>query len=384
MSQRLNLALKQLLFERMKLVAACGGVMVAVLLMWVQLSLLAAAYESATVMHGNIQADFVVIHTLTENLQKLRPFSTRTLYRLRGDADVTEIGEFLTASFEWRNPVSGKTRQITAYGIDPHGKWLSLPGITEQAQVLEFPDTFLFDRNSRDVFGPIIEEIQRGETPVVEIKRRSMRAIGLTTIASSFGQEGCMVLTRANFLRLNSGHPPEQVHLGFVRVRPDADRAALKAKFERVLAPEALVMTPQEFKQLELQFWSTNAPIGFIFQAGTGIGCFIGFIVVYQILYTDVTNHLPQFATMKAMGYADRSLLLLVIWQGFYLALIGIGLGSLLAFGAMALMKARTGIPIGPSWSRAGLLLGLTCLMCFSSSALATRKLRAADPADVF
>lgn len=193
-----------------------------------------------------------------------------------------------------------------------------------------------------------------------------------------------MVTSRANFLRLNNRHPPEEVHLGLVRVRPGANLAALKDHFQKELAPEAVVMTPAEFKELELKFWRTNAPIGFIFQAGTAVGFFIGFIVVYQILFTDVTNHLPQFATMKAMGFSDGSLLMLVIRQGFYLAVIGFAFGSLLAFIAMAVMRHFTGIPIAPTWQRAEILFRLTCLMCFFSSALATRKLRSADPADVF
>lgn len=384
MSQRLHLALKQLFFEPTKLCAAGGGVMVAVMLMWVQLSLLAAAYDSATVLHSNIQADFVVMHSLTETLQKLRPFSSRTLYRLRGDPDVIEIGELLLGNMDWRNPVTGASRQITCYAIDPSGSWLSLPGITENANALQYEDTFLFDKNSRNVFGPIIEQVRSGATPAIEIKRRTTHAVGLTEIASSFGQEGCMVTSRANFLRLNPGHPPEELHLGLVRVRSDCDREKLKKSFQQDLSPEALVMTPQEFKELELNYWKTNAPIGFIFQVGTAIGFFIGFIVVYQILFTDVSNHLPQFATMKAIGFSNRSLVLLIMRQGLYLAIMGYVLGSLLAIGAMYFLRTKTGIPICPSWARAEFLFRMTCLMCLFSSVFATRKLRAADPADVF
>ena len=384
MSQRLHLALKQLTFEPMKLFAASAGVMVAVMLMWVQLSILSAVYDSATVLHSNIKADLVVLHPLTENMQKVQSFSVRTLYRLLGNENVIEIGEVLVGTMDWRNPATGMARQIVTYGLDPHRKWLELPGIAEHAETLDREDTFLFDKNSRNVFGPIVAAINRGETLDVEIKRRTTRVVGLTALASSFGQEGCMVTSRANFLRLNNRHPPEEVHLGLVRIRPGTDLIALKDHLQRELAPEAVVMTPAEFKELELTFWRTNAPIGFIFQAGTAVGFFIGFIVVYQILFTDVTNPLPQFATMKAMGFSDRSLLLLVIRQGFYLAVIGFVLGSILAFIAMSVMRFYTGIPIAPTWQRAELLFRLTCLMCFFSSALATRKLRSADPADVF
>ena len=58
----------------------------------------------------------------------------------------------------------------------------------------------------------------------------------------------------------------------------------------------------------------------------------IGFVVVvYQILYTEVTNHLPQFATMKAMGFTDGYLLKVVLSQAFILSILGYIPGFFLA-----------------------------------------------------
>lgn len=144
------------------------------------------------------------------------------------------------------------------------------------------------------------------------------------------------------------------------------------------------MLTPAEFYAFELRFWKSNSPVGFVFTTGTVVGFFIGFIVVYQILYADVTNHLPYYATMKAMGFADGFLLRLVIRQGLILSVLGYVPGSLLALGFYKVMEAGTSIPVAPTWERAGLLFVLTTLMCFLSGAMATRRLRAADPADVF
>ena len=129
MSQRIPLAWRQLSFERMKLFTALAGVMVAVMLMWIQLGILAAVYASATEFHRHIQADLVVFHPLSENMTKMKPLSTRTLYRLRGHPDVTEIGELFTAMVDWRVPETGDVRPLMAYGLDPEPGWLSLPGI---------------------------------------------------------------------------------------------------------------------------------------------------------------------------------------------------------------------------------------------------------------
>lgn len=384
MAQRIPLAFKQLTFEKMRFTTAILGVMVAVMLMWVQLGILAALYKSATTVHRSINADLVVIHPLADTMNQAKPFSVRTLYRVRGHADVSEVGEVMVAPVSWRNPETGEEKQIQTFGIDPEANWLNLPGVQEKALELREEDTFLYDQRSRKVFGPVVPTLEKGERFEVEVNHRKMRAVGLTAVAASFGQQGNIVTNRANFLRTHAGHPPEQVHIGLIRVREGADVQAVKMTLQQELGNEAKIMTPQELVDFELRFWKTNAPVGFIFTMGTIVGFFIGFIVVYQILYTDVSNHLPYYATMKAMGFADGYLLRLVIRQGLILAFLGYIPGALLAMLLYQGVQAATGIPVTPTWERAWQLFVVTCLMCFLSGAMATRKLRAADPADVF
>jgi putative ABC transport system permease protein len=384
MAQNIPLAWKQLTFEKMKFLTAIAGVMVAVMLMWIQLGILASLYDSATVVHRNLRTDLVVVHTLSENINSAKPFSVRTLYRVRSHADVMEVGELMLGSMTWRNPDDGTQWQIMCYGLDPEGHWLEVKGLDEQALELRNPDTFLYDRKSRAVFGKVLPKFDAGEEVTVEISRRRSKMVGTTEMAASFGQMGNIITSRANFLRLKSAHPAEQIQVGLVRLRPGADVQAVKKELNELLAPEAMVMTKPEFSDFELRYWKTNAPVGFIFTMGTVIGFLIGFIVVYQILYSDVTNHLPLYATMKAMGFTDGFLLRLVVREGIILSVVGYIPGSLLAMAFYKAVNAATGIPIQANWERAVLLFGLTFLMCLMSGAMATRRLRAADPADVF
>lgn len=384
MARPIPLAWRQLTFHRMKLISALAGVMVAVMLMWIQLGILASIYDSATVVHRSLNADLVLIHPHSDNLGKLKPLSLRTIYRFRGHPDVLEVGEMMVSPVDLRNPETGRQRSIMNYGVDPERNWLLLPGVSDSAALLRNKDTFLYDRNSRPVFGPLIELFQHGGPCDVELNRRTMRLVGMTECASSFGQEGCIVTTPVNFLRLHPEHPPGEAHAGLIRLRPGADLPALRDHFQREMPDEVLILSRSEFEAFELRFWKTNAPVGFIFTMGTVVGFFIGFIVVYQILHTDVTNHLPQYATMKAIGFTDNFLLRLVLKQALYLSALGYVPGSLLAIGFYQVMRAGTGIPIKPTLERGVFLLVLTILMCFLSGALATRKLRAADPADVF
>jgi putative ABC transport system permease protein len=384
MSQQLHLAWKQLTFQRMKLVAALSGVMVAVMLMWIQLGILASLYNAATLVHRNLQADLVIVSPLFETMNQVKSLSTRILYRARGCPGVVAIGELLIGPVEWRNPITGEKKQIQAYGLEPEEGWVDLPGISQYAPQLRAENTFLYDRRSRNVFGPVVKAVERGEAFHVELNHRKMVAVGLTSMAATFGQQGNLVTSRANFLRTHPGHPPHQVHVGLVRTRQGENVESIQAALRNMFGNEALVMTPSEFAEFELRFWKTNAPVGFIFTMGTAVGFLIGFIVVYQILYADVTHHLPYYATMKAMGFADWYLLLLVIRQGLILSVLGYIPGSLLAIGFYQVIQYGTSIPVGPTWERAGFLLVLTILMCFLSGVVATQRLRSADPADVF
>jgi putative ABC transport system permease protein len=385
MAQHIPLAWKQLSFERMKLGTALAGVMVAVTLMWVQLGILASLYKSATVIHRNVNADLIVLHRLSDSLSQAKPFSVRTLYRSRANDAVEDIGVLLMGPVTWRNPDDGSQWQIQCYGYEAEENWLKIAGAEEEIPALRWPDTFLYDRKSRAVFGKhILTTFDGGGVVEIELNHRRTRMVGTTELAASFGQMGNIITNRANFLRLHPGHSPDEVHVGLIRLKKGSDLQFAKKQLSEFLAPEVIVLTAEEFTEFELRYWKTNAPVGFIFTMGTAIGFFIGFIVVYQILYTDVTNHLPHYATMKAIGFTDGYLFRLVVREGVILSVVGFIPGSLLAMALYKAINHATGIPIEATWERAVLLLGLTILMCLLSGLMATRRLRAADPADVF
>jgi len=114
------------------------------------------------------------------------------------------------------------------------------------------------------------------------------------------------------------------------------------------------------------------------------MGLIVGVVIVYQILYTDVADHLPEYATLKAMGYTNNYLLRLVFQQAFILACVGFipGMGvSMLLYDAAA---GATGLPIQMTISLASQVYILTLGMCFVSGAIAVNKLKSADPADIF
>jgi putative ABC transport system permease protein len=145
-----------------------------------------------------------------------------------------------------------------------------------------------------------------------------------------------------------------------------------------------MIMTRQEYVDMERTFWLAHAPIGFIFGLGTAIGFIVGMVICYQILSTDVADHLSEYATLKAIGYPNTALNAVVLQEAVCLSLLGFLPGLVGAALLYATLDHLTGLPMRLSLGRVGLILFLTVLMCIASGFLALRKVKAADPAEVF
>lgn len=384
MSQKIRLSWLQLSHEKAKLFAAIAGVMVSVVLMWMQLGLMNALFSSAVMFHDRLSGDLIVVHSQYESILRSRSFSGRLLYRLRGSEFVEDVVPVYIGTTDWKNPSTGGRKSIQVYGIETQKLTLSAPGVNEHRQGLREEDTFLFDRLARPGFGDVPQFITEGKEPEVEINRRRMRAIGVTELGSSFGVDGNVITSEANFLRLFSQRRSGVIDLGLISLSEGVDPAAVRSQLQSALGKEVQVLTREEFRSLEIDYWQKATPIGVIFSAGTVVGFFIGFIVVYQILYTDVTNHLPQFATMKAMGFSGRYLVRVVLGQSFWLAVLGYIPGTIVAGLLYYGLKAATQLPLELSLARGVALALATLFMCAMSGLLAIRKLSSADPADVF
>jgi putative ABC transport system permease protein len=134
----------------------------------------------------------------------------------------------------------------------------------------------------------------------------------------------------------------------------------------------------------EKWFWWTNTPIGFAFGAGVVLGFVVGMVICYQILSSDVADHLAEYATLKAIGYPNRYLSLVVLQEALILAAAGFVPGMLVTFGVYVLLTEITGLPMRLTPGRGGLVLVLTVVMCVVSGLMAVGKVKKVDPADVF
>lgn len=382
--RHIPLAWLQLSREKIRLMIALAGIAFAVILMFMQLGFQAALYNSAVRFHQNLQGDLILISARSKALSFMEPFSWRRLYQVLGVNGVAAVSPVYVGFADWKNPQDGSFRTIYVYGFQPYGSAFQLPEVSQNLDKLKLNETILFDRASRSEYGPIADTFQQEKVVLTELGGKRINVVGLFTLGPSFGADGNIITSDSNFLRLFSNRRSGEINIGLIQLQPDANRQTVLNTVKAILPPDVRVLTHQEFVQFEKNYWQTSTAIGFIFTLGVSMGFIVGTVIVYQILYSDVSTHLSEYATLKAMGYKNQYLLSIVFQEAVILAVLGYIPGFALSLGLYDLTKNATFLPLEMAFDRAFLVFLLTVLMCSISGVIAMRKLNQADPADIF
>ncbi len=381
---KIPLAWLQLKRERTRLAVALAGIAFADILMFMQLGFRDSLYYSNVRFHSSLQGDIVLINPQSSALLSMKPFSQRRLYRALDLKAVQSVHPIYLDYTSWKNPITGIPRNLLVIGFNPESNVLKLEGLDENLDKVKIPDVVLYDKSSRQEYGPIAAKFQEGKLVTAEVRRRLIKVGGLFTLGASFGADGNLITSDVNFLRIFFNRQPGLIDIGLIRLKPGANADAVAQELRKYLPSDVRVLTKQEYIDKERNFWASSTAIGFIFTLGTIMGFIVGTVIVYQILYTEVADHLVEYATLKAIGYAQEYLLVVILQEALILAVLGYVPG--LAFSLFLYQQARlaTLLPVYMSAARAIQVLILTIIMCFISGAIAVRKLRYADPADIF
>ena len=381
---KIPLAWLQLTHEKIRLLVAIAGIGFADMLMFMQLGFRNALFESNISLHKSFKGDVFLISPQSDALLSMKSFSQRRLYEAASVEGIESVNPFYVDFAFWKNPIEGNTRNLLVIGFNPADDVLALPGIQENLDQIKLQDVVLFDEQARPEYGPVPQLFNEGKRVTTELDSRRIRVGGLFSLGASFAADGNLLTSDTNFFRLFPRREPGLIDIGIIKLEPDANLDVVLKQLKEKLPEDVVVLSKEEFINYEKNYWQVSTPIGFIFTLGTGMGFIVGTVIVYQILYTDVADHLPEYATLKAIGYKDLYFIKVVFQQSVLLAVIGYMPGFAIASGLYFMASGATNLPIVMSVSRAVAVLILTVIMCCLSGGIAVRKLRAADPADIF
>ena len=384
LKDRTPLGWLQLKHDKFRLLTALSGIAFADILIFMQLGFMNALYTTNTQYPRKIQGDIVLISIQATNFNQLYTFPRRRLYQAMDIPGVTSAEAVYVGSLNWRNPQNRQQTSMMVIGFEPEKPAFDLPEVNSQLDKVKIPNTVLFDQASRGEYDQVISQIEQGQTVTTESGRTTITIAGLFQVGASFQDDGALITSQENFMRLFPRKTPAMVSLGIINLEAEGDREAIRFALNTYLPQDVRAYTYQEYVDQELNYIKSRTPIGFVFSLGTMMGFIVGIVIVYQVLSTDVNDHLAEYATFKAMGYKNSYLLGVVFEEALILSILGFIPGVAIAAGLYQLTAAATALPIVLPVSRAVTVLIMTIVMCGISGAIATFKLQSADPADIF
>ena len=349
--------------------------------------------DGSTTLHESLRGDLFLMSSFSPSLRI--PSALPRAYLLQADAvDGVETAAPLYLSLgNWTNPAQLNNaedlpegdifgNQVRVIAFNPRQPVLNLPGVDAQRDRLSTPKTVLFDELSQPSLGDIPQLwAETGEVQTLMGNRR-VNVVGLFSLGSTVIEKGNVVMSDLSYTHW-FGNDMTNITLGVLTLEPGSDLATVQAQLQTRLPEIVEVLTKDELIAKEQRF-NASDPIGIIFGFGSTVGFVVGIVIVYQVLYTDISDHLPEYATLKAMGYSDGALLRVVLMEAMLLAVLGFIPGFVTAIGLYQALTVMTRIPLVMKGAIAMQVLVLTLVMCGASGAIAIRRLQSADPADVF
>lgn len=375
---KVPLAWRILTHDKRRTALALIGIFMAILLVFVELGFFYAVPRGGLLLYDNMRFDLLLVSDQYEYQAQPGTFPLNRLDRIRASPDVLEATPVYFGFAKWKGGEGGVWPDVFVIGFDLASQTFEPSSINQQLGVLERSDTVLVDSATRPMFGPLTTG------RVVEIGDRSVTIGGQYVLGTGFMGLGVTLAGAPNFARLFPSRGSGIVNLGPIQLKPgvDPDRAA--GDLRHMTGAGTQIFTRRELEAHETAYWTTRTSVGIIFGSGLLISLVVGIMIVYQIVSTQVSRQLPQFATLKAIGYPDRSLVgtvgamsLLIVVAGFIPALAA-------ALGLYSIIRQETSLPVSMTEMRLLAVFVAALVMASISALLSIGGLRRADPADVF
>jgi putative ABC transport system permease protein len=368
----------------MRLAAAIAGVSFANVLVFFQLGLSGGLYDSQKRPIQRINGELVMVSGRYLYLGEQLNFPRARLTQALGVEGVKAVTPLYLGLSEWLNRDTRQQKQALVFGIAPENPGLQLPELASDPLLLQRGDALLFDTRSKANAGPVAATVRREGRYETELGGVRAVVTGLFSLGLTFAADINLVTSSTNFKNYFPNQSADDIQMGVIQLQPGVDPLRVKATLATFLDPSVKVFTIEELAAAEVAYWRRNTSFGLIFGLGVLVGLVVGGIIVYQILYSDVGDHLAEYATLKAIGYSDNFVVGIILQESLILALLAFAPSLLLSLGLYGFLARSTSLMVVMSAGRALLVFGFTLGVCGISGWLATAKLRRLDPAEIF
>jgi putative ABC transport system permease protein len=382
--RRTPLAWRQAIHRPMRLAAAIAGVSFANVLVFFQLGLSGGLYDSQKRPIQQINGELVMVSGRYLYLGEQVNFPRARLTQALGVEGVKAVTPLYLGLSQWLNSDTRQQKQALVFGIAPENPALRLPELASDRLLLQRGDALLLDVRSKANAGPVAATVRREGSYETELGGVRSVVTGLFSLGLTFAADINLVTSSTNFKNYFPNQSADDIQMGVIQLQPGVDPLRVKATLATFLDPSVKVFTIEELAAAEEAYWRRNSSFGLIFGLGVLVGLVVSGIIVYQILYSDVSDHLTEYATLKAIGYDDGFVVGIILQESLILALLAFAPSLLLSLGLYGFLARSTSLMVVMSTGRALLVFAFTLGVCGVSGWLATAKLRRLDPAEIF
>lgn len=389
-----SIARKNLFEDLPRFLVAQAGIMFAVSLITIQTGILQGVIRSIALLIDYSQADIWVGSQNSASLELTLQIPYERFTQAQ-EVEGVELAEpVILNGGLWRS-FSGQINHVRTIGFNPDGE-LFVPGQISRGNLssLKEPYTFFIDeKNSKSLNVQWIgDRVEMGtfQAKLVGFTKNTQSTISSPFVFTSLENAQAIVtspmIEEPSKLLAPDPEPLESDDLityVLIRAEPGEDLEELKKRLEAAL-PYSRAFTKAEFAQITRTYWEKRTGIGFVLGLGAVVGVVVGIIVVGQILYSSVADHLKEFGTLKAMGASNSLIYSVIIEQSLWMAVLGYFPGMALCFGVKVWAFAAQGLVILITPTTAAGVFGITVLMCVGSALFAIQKVNRVDPAIVF
>lgn len=371
----LQLAIRLLTHERRRLVACVGGISVALILMLLQVGFRTALLDSALELLRQLDADVIVINKEKQPFLARDTMALERLYQSLSIPGVAEAAPVWVTLQRWKNHETNTLHPIRVIGFDPDRATFLMEDLQEQIPLLKTPDTAIVDSRSRSSYGDL-------DPDPAQIGRIQIEIVGQTRLGTDFEVDGTMLVSEATFSHL-TGFPTDTLEAVLLKLDPGEDPDRIAQALSRTLPTDVRAFSKKALIERDLEYWETGTPISLFLLVGVSLGLFVGVIICYQVLYTEVLDHLPEFATLKAMGYGNRYLEVVVLSEALMLSVMAVIPAVIISAGILSGLGRLSGLSTGLGLDDILLISLISLAMCSASAVLALGKVRRLEPAEL-
>lgn len=379
---KVPLAWHILTYDKGRTALALLGIFMAVLLVFTELGFFLAVPRGGLLLYDNLRFDLLLASNQYEYQAQPGVFPRRDIDRLRAMPEVASVAPLTFAAAKWQ----------AGEGIWPDTFVIGLPhampiftkeNIDRALGVLARPDTILVDSQTRAMFGPLTTGRK------IMLNGHSETIGGRYVLGTGFMGLGVALIGEKNFARIFPRRGLAFVNLGLIRLKPGVVPARAAADLEKRLSENrhggaTRIFTRNALEAHEVAYWTTRTSVGIIFGSGLVIAIVVGIMTLYQTLASQISRQLPQFATLKAIGYTNRTLGITVLAMALLLLLTAFVPAFLAAVGLYSVIRQETLLPVTMSGARLAVVFAASLAMASASALLSVAGLRRAAPADVF